>query len=115
MESLEDAGKSDAVVSAAGKAGSVTSEHDANSKGTAGSMESCSVVEEVYVVRSSGSNPQSGDPDEGNTNSRRFLRTPISKTPGAITHSKCCEIGQNLLNKGFISWDLNLVPRAFSV
>ena len=63
LESLEDAGKSDAVVSAAGEAGSVTSEGDADSKGTLSSMESSNGVEEVNVVRSSGSNPPSGDPD----------------------------------------------------
>ena len=84
MESLEDAGKSDAVVSAAGKTGSVTSK-GADSKGTIGSMESFGGVKEVQMVRSSGSNLQSGDPDGGNTSGRRFLGTRISKISGAIT------------------------------
>ena len=85
LESLEDAGKSDAVVSAAGEAGSVTSKGDADSKGTTGSMKSSNGVEEVHVVWSSGSNPPSGDPDGGNTKGRRFLGTRISKISGAIT------------------------------
>ena len=63
----------------------MTSEGDADSKGTTGSMESSVDVEEVHVVRSSGSNPPSGGPDGGNTNGRRFLGTRISKIPGAIT------------------------------
>ena len=88
LESLVDAGKSDAVVSyrsetGAGEAGSVTSEGDADSKGTTGSMESSGDVKEVQVVRSSGSNSPSGDPDGGNTNGRKFLRTCISKISGA--------------------------------
>lgn len=66
----------------AGEAGSVASEGDAESKGTTGSMESSGDVKEVHVVRSSGSNPPSGDPDGGNTNGRRFLGTCISKISG---------------------------------
>ena len=84
MESLEDAGKSVAMVSATGETGFVTSK-GADSRGTIGSMESSRGVKEVHVVRSSGSNPPSGDPAGGNTNGRRFLGTHISKISGAIT------------------------------
>ena len=104
LESLEDAGKSDAVVSAAGEAGSVTSEGDADSKGTIGSMESSSGVKEVHVVRSSGSNPPSGDPDGGNKQQEIPGDTHFKDLRGNNT-PECCEIAQNLLNKGFISWD----------
>lgn len=90
LESLVDAGKSDAVVlsrseTGAGEAGSLTSEGDADSKGTIGSMESSGDVKEVHVVKSSGYTPLSVDPDGGNTNGRRFLGTRISKISGAIT------------------------------
>ena len=101
LESLENAGKSDAVVSAAGKTGSVTS-NGADSNGTIGSMESSGGVKEVQMVRSSGSNPPSGDPNGGKTNGRRFLGTCISKISRAII---CIHMAQNLVNKGFISWD----------
>ena len=80
LESLEDVGKFDAVVSVAGETGSVTSK-GADSKGTIGSMESSGGVQ---MVRSSGSNLPSGDPDGGKTNGRRFLGTRISKISGTI-------------------------------
>ena len=105
MESLEDACKSDAVVSAAGEAGSVTSERDANSKGTTGSMGSSGVVEEAHVLRSSGSNPLPGDPDGGTQTTGDSWDTHFKDLRDNNTHPQCREIGQNLLYKGFISWD----------
>ena len=77
LESLED------VVSAAGEAGSVTSEGDQIQRAQQVPW-SHPVVSKKYIW-SSGSNPPSGDPDGGNTNSGRFLWTRISKISGAIT------------------------------
>ena len=104
LESLVDADKSDAVVlyrseTGAGEAGSVTSEGDADSKGTTGSMESSGDVKEVQVVRSSGLkvffNSPSGDPD-----------MHFKDLRGNNTHPQCCEMLRIFSIRGSSLWIL---------